>query len=288
MINTEKDLLKNLDENLKNIKEKNALTHCITNSVTINDCANAVLAIGGSPFMAEDAEELEEVVTIADVLVINIGKLSKEQIRSMKISCETANKTNTPIILDPVGVGVTELRNRTTLDLINDYQITAIRGNISEIKAIAKLVGVLDQSNAAKGVDVNADDIITEDNLKANGDLICELASKLNTVILASGPIDILTDGETTVAIDNGDDMMPLITGSGCMLSSIVGSCIGGSTPFEGTLVAILAMNIAGEKARAKVDENDEGTGSFRTYLIDYLYKTNAESLANESNIKIL
>ena len=85
----------------------------------------------------------------------------------MKISAKTANATNTPIILDPVGVGVTQLRNRTTLDLIENYDITAIRGNISEIKAIAKLVGVLDESNTAKGVDVNIDDIITEENLKA-------------------------------------------------------------------------------------------------------------------------
>ncbi|WP_405264471.1 hydroxyethylthiazole kinase [Methanobrevibacter sp.] len=288
MINTEKELLNKIDSNLKSIKEKNALTHCITNSVTINDCANAVLAIGGSPFMAEDAEELEEVVTIADVLVINIGKLSKNQIESMNISAQTANKTNTPIILDPVGVGVTELRNKTTMNLIENYDITAIRGNISEIKAIAKLTGVLKESNTAKGVDVNIDDIITEENLKANGDLICELAKKLNTVILASGPLDILSDGETTVVIDNGDDMMPLITGSGCMLSSIVGSCIGGSNPFEGSLVAILAMNIAGEKARAKVDANDEGTGSFRAYLIDYLFKTDSETLINEANIRIL
>ena len=288
MINSEKILLEKLDENLKNIRAKNALTHCITNSVTINDCANAVLAIGGSPFMAEDAEELEEVVTIADVLVINIGKLSKNQIESMKISAKTANETDTPIILDPVGVGVTELRNKTTMDLIQNYDITAIRGNISEIKAIAKLVGFLDESNTAKGVDVNADDIITEENLKTNGDLISTLAKKLNTVILASGPIDILSDGETTVVIDNGDDMMPLITGSGCMLSSIVGSCIGGSNPFEGSLVAILAMNIAGEKARAKVDAKDEGTGSFRAYLIDYLYKTDSETLVNEANIRIL
>ena len=288
MINDENDLLKKIDETLKDIREKNALTHCITNSVTINDCANAVLAIGGSPFMAEDAEELEEVVTIADVLVINIGKLSKEQIESMHISSKTANKTNTPIILDPVGVGVTELRNKTTMDLINDYDITAIRGNITEIKAIAKLAGVLDESNTAKGVDVNIDDIITEENLKDNGELICELASKLNTTILASGPIDILSDGNLTVAIDNGDDMMPLITGSGCMLSSIVGSCIGGSNPFDGSLVAILAMNIAGERARAKVDEKDEGTGSFRTYLIDYLYKTDSETLIEKANIKIL
>ena len=287
MIN-EENLLNNINETLSQIKEKNPLTHCITNSVTINDCANAVLAIGGSPFMAEDAEELEEVVTIADALVINIGKLSKEQIKSMNVSAKVANETNTPIILDPVGVGVTELRNKTTMDLINNYNMAAIRGNITEIKSIAKLVGVIDENNTAKGVDVNIDDIITEENLAANGEIIRELAEKLDTTILASGPIDILSDGKTTVAIDNGDDMMPLITGSGCMLSSIVGSCIGGSAQLEGSLVAILAMNLAGEKARAKVDEKDEGTGSFRAYLIDYLYKTKAESLINESNIRIL
>ena len=288
MINNENNILSKIDKTLKNIQEKNPLTHCITNSVTINDCANAALAIGGSPFMAEDAEELEEVVTIADALVINIGKLSKEQIHSMNVSAEVANKTNTPIILDPVGVGVTNLRNETTLDLINNYKMAAIRGNISEIKAIAKLIGVIDENNTAKGVDVNIDDIITEENLEANANIIKETAKQLDTTILASGPIDILSDGETTIVIDNGDDMMPLITGSGCMLSTIVGSCIGGSNPLEGTLVAILAMNIAGEKARAKVDERDEGTGSFRAYLIDYLYKTNAETLINESNIRIL
>ena len=288
MTNQKESLLNSINETLSQIKEKNPLTHCITNSVTINDCANAVLAIGGSPFMAEDAEELEEVVTIADALVINIGKLSKEQINSMNVSAKAANETDTPIILDPVGVGVTELRNKTTMNLINNYNMAAIRGNITEIKSIAKLVGVIDENNTAKGVDVNIDDIITEENLSANGEIIRELAEKLDTTILASGPIDILSDGKTTIAIDNGDDMMPLITGSGCMLSSIVGSCIGGSTPLEGSLVAILAMNIAGEKARAKVDEKDEGTGSFRAYLIDYLYKTNAESLINESNIRIL
>lgn len=282
------DILKKLPETLNEIRSKNPLTHCITNSVTINDCANASLAIGGSPLMAEDVDELEEIDTIANALVINIGTLTKKQIEAMKIGAKTANKTDTPVILDPVGVGVSELRNRTTLDLIENYSIATIRGNISEIKTIAKLTGLIDENNTAKGVDVNIDDIITEDNLETNGALIKELAKKLNTTILASGPIDILSDGKTTVAIDNGDDMMPLITGSGCMLSTIVGSCVGGSAPFEGSLVAILAMNIAGEKARAKVDANDEGTGSFRAYLIDYLYKTNAESLVNESNIKIL
>ena len=288
MTNNEKEILEKINQTLTQIKEKNPLTHCITNSVTINDCANASLAIGGSPIMAEDIGEVEEITTIASALVINIGTLTKLQIESMKLSAKTANETDTPIILDPVGVGVSKLRNDTTIDLIENYDIATIRGNISEIKAIAKLTGLIDENNTAKGVDVNIDDIITEENIEANGEIIKELAAKLNTTILASGPIDILSDGKTTIAIYNGDDMMPLITGSGCMLSTIVGSCVGGSAPLEGSLVAILAMNIAGEKARAKVNENDEGTGSFRAYLIDYLYKTDAESLVSESKIRIL
>ena len=221
-------------------------------------------------------------------LVINIGTLKHPQIEAMKIGSAQANKTNIPITLDPVGVGVSKLRNNTTIDLIKNYNISAIRGNITEIKTIAKLFNVTDETNTAKGVDVCNDDIITKDNLKANGKIIAKTAEKLNTVILASGPIDILSDGKTTIAIYGGDEMMPLITGSGCMLSSIVGSCIGATNPFDGTLLAILAMNKAGEKARANVDEENLGTGSFRTLLIDALYKTDAEELANESKIEIL
>lgn len=273
---------------LEEVKNKNPLTHCITNFVTVNDCANAVLAIGASPIMSEDTEEVEEVVTIADALVINIGKLNQEQVESMKVSSAQANKTNTPVILDPVGVGISQLRNRVTLELIENYDLAAIRGNITEIKTIAKLTGVISKSNTAKGVDVSQDDIITNDNLDANAKIIANLASKLNTVILASGPIDILSDGETTIAIDNGDEMMPQITGSGCMLSSIVGSCIGATNPLEGSLLAALLMTIAGQKARAKVDSENAGTGSFRAYLIDYLYKLDGKTLIDESNIKIL
>lgn len=281
-------ILERIPDLLNEVKEKNPLTQCITNFVTVNDCANAVLAIGASPIMADDPQEVAEIVNIADALVINIGTVRKEQIEAMEISSAQANKTNTPITIDPVGVGISDVRNKTTINLIENYDIAAIRGNITEIKTISKLINVIDNTNTAKGVDVCDDDIITEENLKANGDIIAKTAKKLNTVILASGPIDILSDGKTTIAIHGGNDMMPLITGSGCMLSSIVGSCIGATNPFEGTLLAILAMNKAGEKARAKVDENDLGTGSFRTFLIDALYKTDAEELANESKIEIL
>ena len=288
MINNVEDIKENLKNSLENVRKNNPLTHCITNSVTINDCANAVLAIGGSPIMAEDEEEMEEVVEIADVLVINIGKLSKEQIKAMNVSAAHATKTNTPIVLDPVGAGISQLRNNTIKYLVENNNITAIRGNISEIKAIANIVGLLNTESAAKGVDVSEDDIISRDNLEINGNLVKELAKKLDTVVIASGPLDIISNGETTIVLDNGDEMMPLITGSGCMLTSIVGSCVAVNDPFEGSILASIAMSLAGEKAREQVDENNLGTGSFRTFLIDYLYKTNVESLINESKIEIL
>ena len=267
MINKE-ELLQKIPKLLDELKNKNPLTHCITNFVTVNDCANAVLAIGASPIMS--------------------GKLSHEQVEGMKVSSAQANKINTPVILDPVGVGISQLRNKVTLELIENYKLTAIRGNITEIKTIAKLTGIISESNTAKGVDVSESDIITKDNLNENAKIISKLAANLDTVILASGPIDILSDGETTIAIDNGDEMMPQITGSGCMLSSIVGSCIGATNPLEGTLLAALLMTIAGEKARAKVDNENAGTGSFRAYLIDYLYKLDSQTLINKSNIEIL
>ena len=288
MINNENEILKKIPDTLNKFKTTTPLTQCITNFVTVNDCANAILALGGSPIMADDPQEVEEIVNIANALVINIGTVRKEQIEAMKLRSAQANKTNTPITIDPVGVGISKVRNDTTLDLIENYDVAAIRGNITEIKTISKLINIIDDTNTAKGVDVCDDDVITEENLKLNGEIIAKTAEKLNTVILASGPIDILSDGKTTIAIYGGDEMMPLITGSGCMLSSLVGSCAGAVDPFNGTLLAILAMNKAGEKARAKVDENNLGTGSFRTFLIDALYQTDAEELVNESKIRIL
>ena len=288
MTNNESEILKKIPDTLDKFKATTPLTQCITNFVTVNDCANAILALGGSPIMADDPQEVEEIVNIANALVINIGTVRKEQIEAMKLSSAQANKTNTPITIDPVGVGISKVRNDTTLDLIENYDVAAIRGNITEIKTISKLINIIDDTNTAKGVDVCDDDVITEENLKLNGEIIAKTAEKLNTVILASGPIDILSDGKTTIAIYGGDEMMPLITGSGCMLSSLVGSCAGAVDPFNGTLLAILAMYKAVEKARAKVDENNLGTGSFRTFLIDALYQTDAEELVNESKIRIL
>lgn len=280
-------LLEKIPEALDEIQRKNPLTQCITNAVTINDCANAVLAIGGSPVMADDPAEVNDFVAIADAVVINIGNTNETQIKAMKMASEYADEINVPVIIDPVGIGIGELRTEIVSELLR-HDVAAIRGNMSEIKEIAKLAGILDTSNQVKGVDVCLDDVVTKDNLEDNGEIIKSLAKELKAVIIASGEIDILSDGETTIAILNGDDMMPRITGSGCMLTSIVGTCIGGSDALMGSLIANLAMTIAGEHARAKVNELDLGTGSFRSFLIDYLSKTTGEDLISNAEIMIL
>lgn len=280
-------LLEEIPKNLKKIQEKNPLTQCITNAVTINDCANAVLAIGGSPVMADNPAEVNDFVEIADAVVINIGNTSQVQMEAMEMASEYASKIGTPIIVDPVGVGIGDLRSEIVLKLLKQ-DIAAIRGNMSEIKAIAQLVGILDHANSVKGVDVCLDDVVTEENLKTNAETIRALANELNTIIIASGEIDIMSDGETTIAIFNGDEMMPMITGSGCMLTSIVGTCIGGSDGLIGSLIANLIMTRAGELARERVDELDLGTGSFRSFLIDCLSKADGNDLAEHAKIEIL
>lgn len=283
------DITENSKIALKNLKTKNPLTHCITNAVTVNDCANAVLAIGGSPIMAYNEEEVEEIVNIASSLVINIGNPSKDEVTSIKKACQHASKINKPILFDPVGVGISKLRNDLSIDLIKNSNITVIRGNMSEIKAIAKLIKpeILESnsSSSGKGVDVAESDIITKDNLKVNGLIVKKLAEELNTIIITSGPIDIISDGDKLYAVENGDDIMPLITGSGCMLSAIIGAYIGANEPLVGGIIASLHMTIAGENAAKYVRENNLGTGTFRQRLIDNLYLITEDEIAKRGNL---
>ena len=174
-----KNALNGFQNALKNVKEISPLTFCITNFVTVTDCANAALAIGASPIMSNGAEEGGEIVNIASALVINIGTLSKAQNELMRNSANQAKEINKPIIFDPVGAGVSALRNDMTKEIVENYSLALIRGNMSEIKAITKLIN-LDESNdsVAKGVDVAASDVISKDNLAINGAIVKALAKE--------------------------------------------------------------------------------------------------------------
>ena len=202
-----KNALNGFQNALKNVKEISPLTFCITNFVTVTDCANAALAIGASPIMSNGAEEGGEIVNIASALVINIGTLSKAQNELMRNSANQAKEINKPIIFDPVGAGVSALRNDMTKEIVENYPLALIRGNMSEIKAITNLINLdTENDSVAKGVDVAASDVISKDNLAINGAIVKALAKELNTVVIASGPIDIISDGDVTFGLENGDD----------------------------------------------------------------------------------
>ena len=281
-----KNILNEFPNALKNVKDNAPLTFCITNFVTVTDCANAALAIGASPIMSLGAEEGAEIVNIASALVINIGTLNKSQNELMRNSANQAKEINKPIIFDPVGAGVSALRNDMTKEIVENYPLALVRGNMSEIKAISQLINLNEKMDAAgKGVDVAESDVISKDTLEINASIVKELAKELDAVVIASGPIDIISDGKLTFGLDNGDEMMPLITGSGCMLTTIIGSYVGANDALVGGITACALMTVAGENAADHVRKNDLGTGSFRTLLIDNLYKLDAEELMERANL---
>ena len=281
------EIIEKIENCLKNFKNKSPLIHCITNFVTVNDCANALLSIGASPIMAEDKDEMEDIIAIANGLLINIGTLNKKQINSMHKAAISASSKNIPIIFDPVGAGISKLRNDTTTNLLtNNYNITIIRGNMSEIKAVFSLVKPeINFESKAKGVDVSVNDIITKENIQYNATIVQNIAKELNKVIVASGPIDIISDGTDTFIIENGSKIMSKITGSGCMLSAVIAGFNGLNDPLYSAITGSLVMSIAGEIANETVKNNNLGTGSFRSLLIDELYKMNMKTISKMANL---
>jgi hydroxyethylthiazole kinase len=272
-------------ETVENLRSRSPLTHCITNFVTINDCANAVLAIGGSPIMANEPDEAEEMVTVVNTLLINIGTLYKSQIEAMKIASQTAAKLQKAYVLDPVGIGVSKIRNDTTMELMKEAKPSIIRGNLSEIKTLAMLYGILDECTQAKGVDVADTDVINEDTLDSNVKLVESIAQKLDTTIAVSGQIDIISDGKDTYVIRNGHPMLSDITGSGCMLGCLMASYAAVTTPIMAATTAAAVMAIAGEVANQKVAYHKKGTGTFRSELIDALSLMDEKIINRYANI---
>jgi len=263
------------------VREKRPLVHCITNYVTVNDCANALLAIGASPVMADDEREIADIVAIASALVINIGTLNDRTIRSMVMAGKVAAKRGIPVILDPVGAGASKLRTETALSLIAEIPFAVIRGNASEIRILATGTGT------TRGVDASESDTAA-DRFEALRDEASNLAQKTGAVIAITGATDIVSDGTNVYAIKNGHPLMSRITGSGCMLSAITGAFAAARTDnlVDAVAAAIATMGIAGEKAARA--EARHGTGSYRVALIDALSRLDAREVASGMRIDAL
>ena len=260
-------------EVLERVRREAPLVQCITNFITANDCANIILAAGGSPSMAHDIREVEEAVTGARGLVCNLGAV--EDTESMVLAGRRANEIGVPVVLDPVAAGGTQLRREAIKRLLDQVHFTAIRGNASEIRAIAG------QAATGSGVDVSALDVITQKNLPGALELAGDLAGRLGSVVAVSGAIDLVCDGKQSAVLRGGCATMARITGSGCMLTSLMGAFCAAvpEAPFEAACAAMGAMGVCGERAEALRLSRGTGNATFRTDLIDAMFNLTGEVL---------
>ena len=257
------------------------LVQCITNFVTVNDCANVILAVGGSPTMAHDIREAAEAAQAADALVLNLGAIG--EVEAMLAAGAAANRAGHPVVLDPVGAGSTSLRRTESARLLAGLRLDVVRGNASEIKALA-----LGQS-AGSGVDAARGDAVTEETLCRTAELAGLLARRTGGVVAVSGAVDVITDGRHTALLRNGCATMARITGSGCMLTSLMGAFCGAlpGQPMAAAVAAAAAMGVAGELAEARRLKNGTGSATFRTDLIDALFNLTEEQLTGGVHCEI-
>ncbi len=268
-------LIEDLCEAIVNLRDKKPLIEQVTNYVTINDCANVTLAIGASPVMGDGFEEVDQMTMISDALVINYGVINGASLKTMIKAGKTANKHNIGIVLDPVGVGATQFRNEAIVDLLTQVHPTIIKGNASEIMSLSGM------NTQSKGVDSSADSLEAIDAaLKVARDYRC--------VCAVTGRIDIITDGRYIVKIYNESDLLSYITGTGCMITSLAASFLGGgASPLVSAVGGILAMSIAGEEAAIRENEENNGIASYREDVMNNIYKFNQYSIRDLANIEV-
>jgi len=265
----DQNLAKKAAENLKNLREKKPLIHNITNYVVMNYTANALLACGASPVMAHASEEVEEMVSFAGALVLNIGTLTPYWVDSMLKAGRRANELNIPIILDPVGSGATKLRTDSAKRLIDEVSIKVVRGNASEVLSLAH------EGSKTKGVD----SIHTVDEA---ADAALTLSKELNTTLAITGKIDLITDGERIYRVSNGHDLMGYCTGTGCTATVIIGAFLAvDPDPVTATATALAYFGLAGEKAATK----SHAPGSFQIAMLDALYTIDEKQMKEGAKI---
>ncbi len=258
----------------ENVRKKVPLIHNITNYVTVNDCANMLLACGGSPIMADEQDDAVEITAICSGLNINIGTLNQRTIPAMFAAGKRANELGHPVVFDPVGAGASGLRTDTAVQLLKKIRFSVIRGNISEIKTLAF------GSGTTKGVDADVADRITEENLDQAVDFAKEFAHRTGAVVAITGAIDIVADGERVFCIRNGHPMMSSITGTGCQLSALTAAFVTANPelPLEAAAAAVCAMGLCGEIAHRRLTEL-EGNATYRNYIIDAMYRLAPDAL---------
>ncbi|WP_040345097.1 hydroxyethylthiazole kinase [Neobacillus bataviensis] len=261
-----------LAETLQKVREENPLVHNMTNVVVTNFTANGLLALGASPVMANAKEEAADMAKIASSLVLNIGTLNPQTVEAMFLAGKAANAYGVPVIFDPVGAGATPYRTDTAQKLMNELKVAVIRGNAAEI---ANVVG---EKWEIKGVDVGAG--------KGNTiELAVTAAEKLHCVVVITGKEDVVTDGKTTYIVTNGHPILTKVTGTGCLLTSVIGAFAGVEKDLiQASVAALTYYGVAADKAAAKIAPL--GPGSFQMEFLNQLSMVSSEDMNIYASVK--
>ncbi|MCL5104506.1 MAG: hydroxyethylthiazole kinase [Armatimonadetes bacterium] len=263
-------LIQTICSDLNAIRERKPLVHSITNYVVMNETANAVLCIGALPIMAHAVEEVEEMVGIANALVLNIGTLEPEWIKAMELAGKRANQLGIPVVLDPVGAGATRLRTDSSKRLLENVKISIVRGNAGEA---ATLAGIAAEVKGVESMGASA----------SPEKIAMQFASTYGCTVAITGVVDVVSDGKRTASINNGHAMMSKVVGTGCISTVITGAFAAvDSDTFTAATAALTVFGIAGEiAARASGDR----PGTFHSELYNALYAISADDVESEARV---
>lgn len=237
------------------LQKKETLVHCITNPISINQCANTILSVGAKPMMAEHPKEVAEITQSADALMLNLGNITDARMEAMLISANKAKEKGIPIVLDAVGVACSILRRKYAFQLLLSVIPTVIKGNYSEINAL------YNEKYSSYGVD--ADESLSTKNITLTAE---ELARKYQSIILATGETDIITDGKRTVYVNNGCKQLSSVTGTGCMLGALCASFLTSDKGIDSVIASAVYFGICGE-----LSITEKGIGTFMVNLLNNL-----------------
>ena len=283
---TKAELLSQLEPILTYIQQEAPLIHCITNPISINDCANILLAIGARPIMAEHPDEVAEITAIAKGLALNLGNITDARMASMKISAGAAKDKGIPFVLDLVGLSCSRLRQKYAKELLQIAVPDIIKGNISELRTLLGL-----PTTPGMGVEAGQKEMVTKENALEYAKIFQKQAREYHTLLLATGPIDLVVSSEEAYTIANGSNALASITGTGCMNNVLAGACLAGvhgisSQATNNTLATILScllLGIAGENIQDIY--LNQGPGSFHYSLMDSISKLTPHTIAQQCNI---
>lgn len=246
---------------LDNVRAKAPHVHCIANTVTANDCANLLLAVGASPIMADDPDESAQITASCAALALSLGTPSKRRLRAMHLSAQAAKCLHIPVILDPVGVTVSPMRREAAATLLESGAVSVIRANASEIRVLAG------EAHTACGLEA-------EDTAEAACESALRLAKNTGAIVVVTGETDVVTDGMRVCRIGNGHPIERCVTGAGCQLTALLGAFAAANPDrlLEAAAAGVCMMGLCGEIAHGRMSPLD-GNAACRGYIIDAAYR---------------